>query len=159
MHRIRLGRDASAMLLAEGICPGAIGHTRSLMALLDSAGVVTILRPHRLPLPAAVRDAWGEGGLTGGSVVPFASCSARPPPGPRTPCYRPRGREGRAPATGDNSQRKAGDHLRSLRAAASCVAGEKFLNYYASHHRHALCGSFDWKAPRIRRVAGPKSCR
>lgn len=43
---VRLGRDAAAMLLAEGVRPETVRRARSLVALLGDAGVVTVLRPH-----------------------------------------------------------------------------------------------------------------
>lgn len=42
---LRLGRDAAAMLLAEGADPDAVARARRLAAVIGRRGVVTILRP------------------------------------------------------------------------------------------------------------------
>lgn len=41
----RLGRDAAAMLVAEGVHPDAVKRARRLVALFGDRGVVTVLRP------------------------------------------------------------------------------------------------------------------
>lgn len=42
---LRLGRDAAAMLLAEGADPDTVARARRLAAVIGGRGVVTILRP------------------------------------------------------------------------------------------------------------------
>jgi hypothetical protein len=42
---VRLGRDAAAMLVAEGADPDTVARARRLAAVLGEQGVVTILRP------------------------------------------------------------------------------------------------------------------
>ena len=43
---LRLGRDAAAMLVAEGADPDAVARASRLAAVIGRRGVVTILRPH-----------------------------------------------------------------------------------------------------------------
>jgi len=42
---VRLGREAAAMLVAEGADPDAVARARRLAAVVSDRGVVTILRP------------------------------------------------------------------------------------------------------------------
>jgi hypothetical protein len=42
---LRLGRDAAAMLIAEGADPDCVARARRLAAVLGDHGVVTVLRP------------------------------------------------------------------------------------------------------------------